>query len=120
MPVTSTEMQEDAVKLSRLRRQACFRSLASVKPRFSKALKEENHEQEDGNCKRSRITLRNLNHMDKTAVQQCFLVSSLTFSILKDYSVGKHFQLHGAIVEKSWDLYKLTFHAKFPGTHLLS
>lgn len=45
--------------------------------------------------------------MDKTWVRLCFLVQSLTFSILKDYSVGKHFQLHGALVEKSWDLYKV-------------
>lgn len=88
----------------------------SIKPRFSKLLQEESHEQREENLEEKQDYLESVNSSCQNAdTLQSALNPGHTLNILKGFSVGKHSQLCRSVVEEPWDLYKLCFHAKFPG-----
>lgn len=122
--VLPTEIQKEGVepraaredRIHHIERKEYSWSEGSIKLRFSKLLQEENHEQQEKNRKEKQDYLENVNSScQNTDTIQSVLNPGHSLNIFKGYSVGKHSQLCSAVVEGPWDLYKLCFHAKFPG-----
>lgn len=122
--VLSTEIQEERVepraapedRICHIEVKDYFWSEGSTKLRFSKLLQGESHEQREEICKEKQDYLENVNSScQNTDTLQSALNPGHTLNILKGFSVGRHSQLCRSVVEEPWDLYKLCFHAKFPG-----